>query len=429
MSLGSFMVAEVETNEGHHITEEEDTLEAAMGRWHEKMDDGNNLYPDYDRVEFFITQSMFTMTWLKDHKVTFAPKTLIADRGMAMVQADVDGGDPDATPSGRVIDHLAEIAEGNGVEILLDTSAYELITEDEKVVGLKAKNKDTEIIINASNIILACGGFAGNQELAKELIPDLPESFSQTTVTNTGDGILMAEKVGAALFEDYWIHPAWPGPTNEFYRANPYTKIIVEASSTLDFSESTYDRLMVDKEGNRFMNEAQPYGNQVVKMVEYKSDPYWVLYNQLRPEAVEIMESGLNTNTVLKADTIEDLAEQANIDATIFQATVDRYNELANKGVDEDFGKLPERMNAISEEGPYYLVQVIPGSVDTFGGVKTNYDQQVLNTEGEVIEGLYAVGAMSNRHLYHRNYFSGSQLTNAAMSGQIAGEKIGESLE
>ncbi|MDR1210769.1 MAG: FAD-binding protein, partial [Spirochaetaceae bacterium] len=78
-------------------------------------------------------------------------------------------------------------------------------------------------------------------------------------------------------------------------------------------------------------------------------------------------------------------------------------------------------LKALGNSGPFYLIETIPAGTDILGGVKTNYDQQVLRGNGSVIEGLYAVGSMSNRPYYNQYYFSGSALTFAATGGRIAG--------
>ena len=72
-------------------------------------------------------------------------------------------------------------------------------------------------------------------------MPNSPEFFTITAYGNTGDGIDMAKSVGADIYEDNWLQPAWPGPTNEFYRTNPDAKFIVEVSSPISIEESTYD--------------------------------------------------------------------------------------------------------------------------------------------------------------------------------------------
>ena len=424
-SLGAFMICEVEENEGYHVTDEPDTMEAALKRWSDYQSESlrESQYPDMERVEYMLTQTMYTIDWLTQQGAAFTPRNKIAERGMALLQVDVpDLSEESGTPAGRLLEKLRQVAVENGVTLYLETPATELIVEDGKVVGLRAQSPEGELEIRANSVILATGGYSESPELLERFIPDAGEIYTFGNPGNTGDGILMAEAVGAALYEDPWIHPGWPAPTNEFKAASPYATVFMEYSSPIEgVSESSYDHLMIDKDGNRFMNEAANYSTQVIKMVDLANGPYWSFQDNLSEQVAAIADAGLSTGTVIKGDTIEELAQQAGMDAATLQATVDRYNELAAAGEDTDFGKDPARLAPISSEGPYYLVEMIPSACDTLGGVKTNYDQQVLREDGSVIEGLYAVGSMSNRQYYNQMYFSGSALSFAATAGKNAG--------
>lgn len=422
-SLGSYLVCEVPENEGFHVTDEDDTLEAAKARWmsYQAQSFKDSVYPDMDRTSFQLVQSMFTIDWLKTYGATFAPKTPIAERGMAMVQVDI----PDIAegkPAGKLLTRLKETALAQGMELRLNTRATELITDGNKVVGVRATSKTGELEITAKNVILSCGGYSENPELIARLIPDAGECSTIGSAGNTGDGILMAEAVGAALYEDQWVHACWPGPSLKLKAASRYANIFMDSTSPLaDVNESSYYRLMVDKDGQRFMNEAGHYSAQVLDMVKHNNGSYWSLYDGLTGIAQEVAEKGLDCGEIVKGDTIEDLAAQLGMDPAVLTATVARYNEMCAAGADADFNKPATHLKAIGD-GPYYMVHMLPGACDTLGGVKTNYDQQVLRADGSVIEGLYATGAMSNRMYYNQSYFSGSQLTFGSTSGRIAGE-------
>ena len=423
-SLGSYLICETPENEGCHVTEEEDTLDAALERWqsYQKQSFTESVYPDLDRLAFQLEQTMFTIGWLKNWGATFAPKTPIAERGMAMAQVDI----PDITegkPAGKLLTRLKEVALSQGMVLRTETRATELMTEDGRVVGVRATNKNGPVEVTADSVILACGGYSENPELIARLIPAAGECSTIGSAGNTGDGILMAEAVGAALYEDQWVHACWPGPSLKLKSASIYANIFMDSTSPLsDVNESSYYRLMVDQDGERFMNEAGHYSAQVLNMVKHANGPYWSLYDGLTGVAQEVAEAGLKCGEIVKGDTVGELAEQLGMDAAVLEATVERYNEMCAAGVDTDFDKPATHLKAIGE-GPYYMVHLLPGACDTLGGVKTNFDQQVLREDGTVIEGLYAVGAMSNRMYYNQYYFSGSQLTFGSTAGKIAGER------
>ena len=275
--------------------------------------------------------------------------------------------------------------------------------------------------ISAQNVILACGGYSESAEMIAKLIPEAGECITIGSAGNTGDGIVMAQEVGEALWENEWVHECWPGPTKAFRNVNPYAMIFMDSTSPLPIAESSYYRLMVDKEGNRFMNEAGHYSAQVLDMVSHAGGSYWSIYDGLTDQAQEIAQSGLSTGDVVKGETLAELAAQLDMDPAMLEATVARYNEMCAAGVDEDFGKPETHLKAIGE-GPYYMIHMLPGACDTLGGIKTDYDQRVLREDGSAINGLLAVGAMTNGVYYNQSYFSGSQLTFASTTGKLAAE-------
>ncbi len=127
-----------------------------------------------------------------------------------------------------------------------------------------------------------------------------------------------------------------------------------------------------------------------------------------------------------KADTIEELAEKINIDPAVLKATVDRYNELCEKGEDEDFGKDAELMVPIVE-APFYAVRSYCVTRGIAGGIKTNTAAEVLKEDGSTIPGLFASGAIASRRFYGGAYQGAAVLSVAGNMGYIAGENAAKS--
>lgn len=178
---------------------------------------------------------------------------------------------------------------------------------------------------------------------------------------------------------------------------------------------------MVDGDGNRFMDEAGHYALQNVTLSNHAKPPYWSLYNGLQYQALDIAESGLDTGTVVKGDTLEEVAKAAGVDPANLQAAVDEYNKAVVTGVDDEFEKPVEYLTKPIAEGPYYMIQIVVSGSDTLGGVKTNFKREVIDADGNPLPGLYAVGSMQNKWYYNRMYFSGSSLTFGVTDGRIAG--------
>ena len=130
---------------------------------------------------------------------------------------------------------------------------------------------------------------------------------------------------------------------------------------------------------------------------------------------------------VIQADTLEELAEKLNIPADTFVATVKRYNELAANGKDEDFGKPAYRMIAL-DTPPFYGARQAATILCTLDGLRINTNMNVLDTEGEPIEGLYAAGDCSGGFFAHNypEYIVGVAIGRTLTFGRIAGQVVAE---
>lgn len=130
----------------------------------------------------------------------------------------------------------------------------------------------------------------------------------------------------------------------------------------------------------------------------------------------------MTLDKTLKANSIEELAKLMEVDAAELQATIDRYNELCAAGKDEDFGKPADHMIAVEGE-TYYALKLRPNVTVTFGGLVTDINAQVLDTENNPIPGLYAAGEVAFTGLFGDEYpCCGMAIGGAVYYGRIAGQ-------
>ena len=167
------------------------------------------------------------------------------------------------------------------------------------------------------------------------------------------------------------------------------------------------------------MNETAQY-SVVSNAVAWNGGEALFLYDSSDEAVASVMETAVTLGEAFKGETIEELATAAGIDPQTLVATVERFNGYAAAGVDEELGKAAASMTAL-ENGPFYAVKFYPSYMGTIAGVVTNDDAQVINTDGEVIEGLYAAGEMSNRPYYNYGYYSAASLQIYSQMGHIAG--------
>ncbi len=291
---------------------------------------------------------------------------------------------------------LKEKIEENNypIEIMMETPGKELILEDGKVTGVIAKdNKGVEYRIKAGKgVVLATGGFSANMEMVMKyntmwegLTEDIPTT---NTAGITGDGIIMAEKVGAdlAMMDDIMLFPM----------ADPIN------FSTENIVGNDGDGLFLNKEGYRFVDEtmdrytiSEALLNQTDKIHYLVSDKT----NSLITDGVTFnghdVEDMIKNKQLYRADTLEDLAKQLGIDEKVLVNSVNKYNEAAANFKDEEFGRISFSKDSSVDEAPYYALPRTVARHITGGGLVRDENYQVIDTDGKVIEGLYAGGEVT----------------------------------
>lgn len=427
-SFGNFMDAQVEENKEYHLIESADTLQAALERWNKMTNQGGDAkiqYPDYSRVEQFIVESAKTVMWLQEMGVAFQPSFNIQQRGADGAKVVKDGEEMEGA---TLISGMSKMLDAEKVTTLFSTRAYELLNNDGKVVGVKAvntnNNKEYEVLAKA--IVLATGGFGGDEAYLEQLIPQLSDVGYQFTgnTLNTGDGMKMAEKVGAAIYESSWIIPS-PGvllPAKDLTDLDrEYTQVNAISRQP---GNKTSEKLLVNNVGARFTNEANPGVVLVADMLDGQTAPYYMVFDSSSEDLVKLLDKGLVTKHVFKADSIKDLASEAGL--AQLEKSFEEYQEAAELGEDRAFGKTKEFILPYDAKGPYYLVHMVPNFVATIGGVKTNSLNQAITDQNVAINGLFAVGEVAHRFLYNRAHFGNASNSASVTMGRLLGEHLAD---
>lgn len=297
-----------------------------------------------------------------------------------------------------------------GIEPMLSTAAQELIVEEDRVVGVRAKQGEKEILIGAKRgVVLASGGFEWNADMCKRFLGG-PLTHPNSPPGNDGDGLKMAMSLGADLgnMSEAWWCPSLMVPGEEYDKRQLHRG---------DFAtRSLPHSVIVNRKGQRFVNEAHNY-NDLMKAffafdpVAYERTnlPAWIVIDQqyLDRYALLTYVPGMPVpEWLVKADTLEELAGKIGVDANGLGATIARFNRAALEGVDPDFRRgesvydhfygdpehKPNPNLGTIEKGPFYAIQVHTGAIGTKGGARTDGDGRVLRPDGTAITGLYAAG-------------------------------------
>ena len=387
-------------------------------------------YVDSDLIRVWINESGEMVDWLTDLLEKSGNYYMSLEGGIGNTadpgrdKAYATGHSPHKTEAAAKDDVITlnstfqQHCDELGVEWKLSTSLVKLEQDENgKVTGIIAQDGNDEhyIRINASKGVIICaGGYACNTEMMQALQPQTLEMKINYSLGSTcdGSGIKAMMWAGAGL-----------DPTHASMMFNRCCCLPTETAGYKTngkwfwFGEQPF--LKVNLNGKRFCNESGPYEFMLHSMEMQPYHTYCDIfdannkqyaeqfdevgccrlfpfpngaasnmgYDYVRSKNEELIEAGY----LQKANTLEELAEKLNIPVDNFVATVNRYNELCAAGVDEDYGKEKHRLTPV-DTAPFYGIRTGAWHLTTLNGCRINTDMQVLDTNGEPIEGLYATG-------------------------------------
>lgn len=302
---------------------------------------------------------------------------------------------------------LLKIAVTQNVSIELSTPLKDIVLEDDKIVGVEVEKDGQPHFIKAKAVILAGGGFERNEELRKKY-HNIGTDWTSASPDNTGDMLLISQKhnIDTELLDDAW----W----------GPMTLDAKGARKFLVYERSMPHSIIIDQTCERYFNESQSYTDAGHAMLERqelngKAINSWLimesrhrnkyLFGDMLPRMTP--KEAVSSGFLLKADTIEELAQKCGLDPEALQQSITKFNGYVEKGVDEDFGRgnsaydnyygdptyKNPNLGAI-EKGPFYACKLFPGDLGTKGGISTNEHGQALRNSLP-IQGLYATGNCS----------------------------------
>lgn len=304
---------------------------------------------------------------------------------------------------------LAKIGEDE-ISLLYNTEATELIVEDGAVTGVKATGDGVRYTINAKAVVLATGGFGANLEMCAAYSPDLAGFVTTNSPCATGDGIKMAEAVGAATVDmgQIQIHPT------------------VYQATSLMVTESVRGggAILVNASGERFVDEMETRDVVSAAEIAQEGGYAYLVFDQAQRDNLSAIDSYVSNGLTVQADTIEDLATQMGVDASNLQATVEAWNQAVAEQNDEAFGRTTG-MDVDISVAPFYAIQIAPGIHHTMGGVKIDTTASVISVDGEPIPGLFAAGEVTGG-VHGANRIGGNAVADIIVFGRIAGQSAAD---
>lgn len=350
------------------------------------------------------------------------------------------------TLGNALIGALRASLQDRGIPLWRNCALQELILVDGRVSGVLAERAGQPVRIRARHgVILAAGGFERNQLMREQYLPQPSQaSWSATPPHNTGDAIRAGQAIGA---QTALMGHSWWAPT---------THVAGEEKQRALFVERTLPGcILVNSAGQRFVNEAAPYTDIVTAMyasnrADVASVPCWMVFDAefrrkypcgalLPGYAQPDWQVPKHLRSYYhKAPNLEALAMQIGVDAAGLVATVQHFNLMASRGRDEDFYKgeslfdryygdpsvQPNPCLAPLHKGPFYAVRVDAGDIGTKGGLLTDVHARVLHTDGQPIDGLYAIGNSAASMMGRTYPGAGSTIGPAMTFGYLAAKHV-----
>ena len=310
--------------------------------------------------------------------------------------------------------YIVPILEKNvtdrGVEILFETTATEIRMENGVAVGVNGVTADGgKVIINAKAVILATGGFGANLDMVAELNPALEGFMTTNSAGLQGQGIAMAQAVGAATVDmnQIQIHPT------------------VEANTAGLITEGLRGdgAILVNAEGKRFIDEVGTRDVVSAAEIAQTGSFSWLIVDQKMVDASTVIAGYINKGYTTMGNTYEELAEAVGMPAADFAATMNAWNACVEAKNDPEFGRTSFAKPL--DVAPFYAIKVTAGIHHTMGGLKINPATEVLTAEGTAIPGLYAAGEVTGG-VHGANRLGGNAVSDIVVFGRIAGTNASE---
>ena len=361
---------------------------------------------DPELVETLCANSADAIDWLDEHGITLHNVSSFGGASVKRIHRPVNAEGKTVSVGSYMIPLLQENCEKAGVKMMLDTTATEILTDaNGAAVGVKATGASGETVtVNAKAVVLTTGGFGANLDMVVKYKPELKGFMTTNAPGIQGQGIEMAQAIGAATvdMDQIQIHPT------------------VEANTAALITEGLRGdgAILINEEGQRFIDEVGTRDVVSAAEIAQTGSYSWLVVDQAMADASSVIQGYIKKGYTVTGATYEELGEAMGVDAAAFAETMEKWNGYVEAKNDPDFGRT-SFANPLNT-APYYAVKVTAGVHHTMGGLKINANTEVLNEKGEVIPGLFAAGEVTGG-VHGANRLGGNAVADFTVFGRIAG--------
>ena len=356
-------------------------------------------------LKFFTEHGALAIDWLDQHglklddlTITGGMKTMRTHRPSSLMPI-----------GGYLVTELLKYVEKYQIPLFDNVKVTDILSDNGQVTGIKAES-DREIEIKTSAVILATGGFGAGKDLLAQYRSDLLNLRTTNQPGATGDGIKLAQKLGAQLvdMEQVQVHPTVQQDT-------PHAYLIGEAVR----GEGA---ILVNNDGTRFVNELDTRKNVTQAIDDLGGTGAYLIFDTDIRKRVKAIEFYDHVGLVKTGQTLSQLAAEIKVDANELEETVSKWNQAVKSQQDSELNRTTGMERDISD-GPFFAIHIAPAVHYTMGGLKINDKTQVLNTDNKIIKGLFAAGEIAGG-LHGNNRIGGNSIAETVVFGRQAGQQV-----
>ncbi|MBO9163940.1 MULTISPECIES: flavocytochrome c [Lactiplantibacillus] len=391
--------AETNVQLHHHIVD-------SFGDFYDETLKGGGNLNNQALLKFFTEHSALAIDWLADHGIELDDLTITG--GMSVMRTHRPSSM--APIGGFLVTELLKQVAAAKLSLFTDIKVDQLVQTDGKITGVKATTANGAVTINAGAVLLATGGFGANKALLGKYRDDLKNYQTTNQPGATGDGILLAEAVGAKVvdMDQVQVHPTVQQDTDHAY-------LIGEAVR----GEGA---ILVDQQDKRFVNELDTRKNVTAAIDQLGGTGAYLIFDRGIRDRVKAVEFYDHIGLVKTGADLAALATEAGLDADTLTQTVADWNQAVANQADTAF-KRTTGMDRDIAKGPFYAIHIAPAVHYTMGGVGINPATQVLDKQDQPINGLFAAGEVVGG-LHGNNRIGGNSIAETVIFGRQAGQQM-----
>ncbi|MCR5008955.1 MAG: flavocytochrome c [Oribacterium sp.] len=369
---------------------------------------------DFELVKTLCENTSGAVDWLKEHDAELPSVGAFGGASVKRIHRPVNAEGKTTAVGAYLVPILTKNVEGkDNIDVYYNTTANKIIMEDGKAVGVIAEGETgNTVTVNAKAVILATGGFGADLDRVVKYNPDLEGFVTTNAAGSLGQGIDMATsddvKADTVDMEQIQIHPT----------------VTVDADGNAHLITEGIrgdGAILVNMEGKRFYDEVSTRDKVSAAEIAQTDGCAWIILDQKMMDASSVYAGYYNSGYAVKGETYEELAEAMGVPADAFKETMDGWAKIWGEKKDEEFGRTSFSSDNDLTTAPFYAIKVSPGIHHTMGGLKIDTSAEVINTDGEVIPGLFAAGEVTGG-VHGANRLGGNAVADIIVFGRIAGD-------